>query len=162
MAGSGMREYLSLEGHDQPVWTIAFSRDGKRLASGSLDQTARVWDTETASLLATINVGFPVVSLAFSPDGERLVTSGTNGTARIWNATNSEEVLTLPGQREHGDGSQLEPRRADDSDRKQGWCRPSVGCGHRSSDSQRSRPQQLDSDRGLQPRRRAFRHGQRG
>ena len=36
-SAAGVREYLSLEGHDQPVWVVAFSRDGKRLASGGLD-----------------------------------------------------------------------------------------------------------------------------
>lgn len=91
------REHLSLEGHEQPVWCIAFSRDGKHLASGSLDQSACLWDTDTASLLVRINVGFPVISLAFSPDGDRLATVGPNATARVWNLANPQDSITLSG-----------------------------------------------------------------
>jgi hypothetical protein len=52
--------YLSLEGHDQTVWAVAFSPDGKYVATGSLDQTAKIWDASSGTLLQTFPVSFPV------------------------------------------------------------------------------------------------------
>ena len=40
------REVLSLRGHADIIWSVAFSRDGKRLASGSQDKTIKVWDLQ--------------------------------------------------------------------------------------------------------------------
>ena len=70
----------------------AFSGDGKRLLTGSVDKTAKVWDAATGADLLTlkgdtnkggINI---ITSVAFSPDGKRVVTSHYNGVAKVWYA----------------------------------------------------------------------------
>jgi eukaryotic-like serine/threonine-protein kinase len=84
--------FVSLEGHYQTVWTAAFSPQGNRIATGSLDQTARIWDAETGALLQTFLVRFPVVSLAFSHDGARLTTVGPENTACVWKVETGEKA----------------------------------------------------------------------
>jgi len=54
------------------------------VATGSLDQTAKIWDAKSGALLQNLNVCFPVVSLAFSHSGERLVTVGPDNNACVW------------------------------------------------------------------------------
>jgi WD40 repeat protein/tRNA A-37 threonylcarbamoyl transferase component Bud32 len=87
--------------HDGEILTYSFNPDGTRLASGSVDQTARVWDAATGTLLATCRGhGSSVSSVAFSPDGARLLTSSADRTARQWDARTGQNV-ELPYER-HG------------------------------------------------------------
>jgi len=84
----------------QDLWD--FSADGKRIATGGMDQTARVWDASSGKNLLTLSGHTAsVLALAFSPDGSRLVTGGHDATARIWDiadgATAGKELLTLTG-----------------------------------------------------------------
>lgn len=67
----------NLIGHTDSVLSYAFSPDGKRIVSGSLDKTLKVWDAETEEETATL-AGHTkyVTSCAFSPDGTRIVSSG--------------------------------------------------------------------------------------
>src|SRR4029453_8223730 len=74
-----------LRGHQDWVWSVAFSRDGERIVTASADRTARVWQARSGKLLATLTAhSNRVLSAAFSPDGHGIVTASADGSARIW------------------------------------------------------------------------------
>jgi len=66
---------------------VAFSPDGTRVATGSRDQTARVWDAATGEeLLVLRGHEAPVKSVAYSPDGAYIATASHDTTAKLWDA----------------------------------------------------------------------------
>lgn len=77
---------MTLKGHEADVGGIAFSPDGKYLASASLDKTIGIWNVADARRIATL-VGHEggVLCVAFSPDGKLLASGSTDTTILIWN-----------------------------------------------------------------------------
>ena len=73
--------------------SVAWSPDGARLATGSWDGTAKVWDAAGGRELLTLkgHTGW-VWSVAWSPDGRRLATRSLDGTARLWEVADAEAV----------------------------------------------------------------------
>jgi WD40 repeat protein len=72
-----------LSGHTDDVVRVAFSPDGRYLATGSIDRTVRVWSVATRRQLAVLHRTGPLTDLAFSPDGALLASSAADGTVRI-------------------------------------------------------------------------------
>ncbi len=78
---------------------VAFSPDGKRIASACLVGTLKVWDAGTGQELFTCKGHTADANgVSFSPDGKRIASASRDGTVRIWDATTGQEALTLPGQ----------------------------------------------------------------
>jgi WD40 repeat protein len=81
----------------QPVWSVAISPDGSRLAAGSR-RRVHVWDLRTGAQLWQAKVGgWPgrVRGVAFSSDGSRLATASDDKTARVWDATTGSQLLQV-------------------------------------------------------------------
>ena len=91
-----------LEGHGDSVTTVVFSPDGLTLASGSNDDTIRLWDVRTDEHLQTLEGHTNnVLSLAYSPDGFTLASGSWDNTIRLWDARSGEDLHILKG---HGGG----------------------------------------------------------
>jgi WD40 repeat protein/serine/threonine protein kinase len=96
------KEIRTLLGHSGPISGVAFSADGKSLASTSWDRTVRVWDTSTWEPRHILrgHTGY-TGGVAFSPDGRLLASGSGDRTLKIWDAATGDEVRTLRG---HGGG----------------------------------------------------------
>ncbi len=86
-----------LAGHTDHVWSLAFSPDGKRLMSGSGDETARIWDVEKGEEIAQLPLEKPLTTraLAFSPCGS-VIAGGMFGEIYLWCAEKLTLLHTIP------------------------------------------------------------------
>jgi hypothetical protein len=83
-----------LTGHTNLVWSVAFSPDGKLLATTSRDHTARLWDVTARQPLGEPLTGHTdtILGVAFSPDGKLLATTSRDHTARLWDVPSRQPV----------------------------------------------------------------------
>ncbi len=85
---------------DLDIWVLAFSVDGKILASGSLDKTVKLWNTEDTTLLATLRGHQAwVTAIAFSDDGNIIASGDTNKVIKLWDVNTRRERATLRGHK---------------------------------------------------------------
>ena len=90
------RNTITLKGHTDEVRSVAFSPDGKVLASSVRAGTVKLWDTETGANVATLEgAGGPVV---FSPDGRMLASRGGVQEIKLWDLETQTDIMTLRGK----------------------------------------------------------------
>ncbi|KAF7585387.1 hypothetical protein BBP40_011037, partial [Aspergillus hancockii] len=89
----------TLESHSDWVLSVAFSPDGCTLASGSDDNTIKLWDTTTGTECQTFEGHLNWVnSVAFSPDGRTLASGSSDNTVKLWDTTTGTKRQTLEGR----------------------------------------------------------------
>ncbi len=89
---------LHAHGHLASVYAVAYSPDGKRLASGSYDRTVKVWDAATGEEVRTLRGhAKAILGVAFSPDGRRLASASDDHTVKVWDVASGTAVRTLAG-----------------------------------------------------------------
>jgi eukaryotic-like serine/threonine-protein kinase len=91
-------ELRTFRGHTDGVWSVAYSPDGRLIATGSSDHTAKIWNAATGLELHTLKGHHDWVGgIAFFPDGRRIVTGSSDQTARIWDVATGNELKILVG-----------------------------------------------------------------
>jgi WD40 repeat protein len=88
--------------HQDYVNSVTFSPDGQTLASGSSDQTVKLWDVRTGQELRTLREHQDaVISVTFSPDGKTLASGSSDKTVKLWDARTGQELRTLRGHQKY-------------------------------------------------------------
>ena len=82
-----------LTGHASNVTSVAFSPDGKTLATGTYDGATQLWDVATQQQIGGPLPGNMVNSVAFSPDGKTLATGTSEGTVRLWDMSYLSQLV---------------------------------------------------------------------
>jgi len=99
---SNIRKYKSLNGHQFYVNSVAFSPDGKTIASTSSDNTIKLWNISSGQEISTLK-GHQnyVFSVAFSPDGKTIASGSWDNTIKLWNISSGQEISTLKGHQNY-------------------------------------------------------------
>jgi WD40 repeat protein len=90
------QQIAALKGHGRGVSKVAFSRDGKLLASGGTDNTIKIWDVASRNELRTLTGHTSSIeSMDFTPDGRLLASASEDGSTFLWDTKSGEHLLTM-------------------------------------------------------------------
>lgn len=85
--------------HGQEINDVAFSPDGRRLATASRDRTVKIWDMENGHELLTYHGHADHVrSVAFTPDGKQIASAGAEPDIKLWDPVTGKDVRTIKGK----------------------------------------------------------------
>src|SRR5436305_371989 len=94
----GVKLLRTLEGHQGPVKSVAFDPKGGTLASGSADQTVKLWAMRSGKLLRTLEGHKQeVYSVLFDATGQTLASGSADGTVKLWEYGGGKLLRTLEG-----------------------------------------------------------------
>jgi len=90
------KEKNRFEGHQSPVYSVAFAPDGKSVLTGSLDYTAKLWSIDGKLLQTFKGHQASILSVAFAPDGNSILIGSSDQTAKLWDL-NGQLLQTFQG-----------------------------------------------------------------
>jgi WD40 repeat protein len=91
-----------LKGHEFRGFAVSYSADGKFLATGASDKTARIWNAANGKQLFVLKGHEDSINdVAFSPDSKILASASSDDTIKLWNVATGEELNTLEGHKEN-------------------------------------------------------------
>eukprot|EP00949_MAST-11_sp_MAST-11-sp1_P002724 g2724.t1 len=86
----------TLEGYSSHVKSVSFSRNGTKVASGSSDNTVKLWDVTSGQCLQTLEGhDRSANSVSLSPDGTNVAPGSDDETVKLWDVTSGECLQTL-------------------------------------------------------------------
>ncbi|MDY7022501.1 MAG: WD40 repeat domain-containing protein, partial [Cyanobacteriota bacterium] len=92
----GIHELNRLEGHSEVIWDVSFSPNGKLIASGSVDQTIKLWTPEGKSINTLKGHQKNLTSVSFHPNSQIIASSSQDKTVKVWNLGSNPHLPTNP------------------------------------------------------------------
>ena len=95
--GDTERDLRQFKGHQGQITGLGLSQDCRRVVTGSIDGTVRVWDAQTGLEIEKLDVGTPVNSVALSRSGNEILVGANDKTVRLWKWNTTKNVERWDG-----------------------------------------------------------------